>query len=301
VLFALCVARPARADDLSPLPSAYGIYALDHGELKPLLSYSWGVTAADQKQRQTFSSGVSLVVYAKWIGDSKLDPKSIWLCDWRTMDDEPRPKMNEVTAQVKDHPDMVTVTLPGGFKPGLYSLGMRKEDYRFGVETTDTEAFWQSALEGGTNRWHAHEYLGAACFQRSDLDGALDHWKRCVELKPSLYETHNNYALALMAKGRPDEAVSEYKAAVDLDGGQAAVRINYADALRMARRVDEANVQYQEAARLFFNDGVSCSSSGKWDGAISAFKEALKLKPDYAEAQQQLDMAEKHKQDGSKQ
>jgi Flp pilus assembly protein TadD len=296
------VAMPAAVDEPAALPASYGIYALDHGVLTPLQNDPWGSNPPEERLHRTFSGDVSLVIYQKWIGNSAYDPKSIWLCDWRTMDDAPRPKTHEVTAPVKNHPDMMLMTLPGGFQPGLYSVGMYKGDYRFGVETTDPEAFWKSALSEKENRWHAHEYLGSYDFTRGDTKGALEHWKRCVALRPSLYEVHNNYGIGLVALGRIDEALAEYKIAVDLDGQQAAVRMNYADAFRMARRYEEAITQYREVIRLnsgnagaWLNLGVAAYDEGKVDEAEAAFKEALKIKPDYAVAKKNLDVLEKRK------
>ena len=288
--------------ELAQLPPTYGVYALDKGELTPLFQDSYGKTPEEQKRCQRFSGDVSIVVFQKWLGEPEPDMKSIYLGDWRTMDDKPKPKIDEVIRPVKNHPEMVVVSMPGGFKPGLYSLGIMKTDYRFGVETDDPEAYWQSVFKENPNRWHAHEYLGAFCYQRGDIDGAIGHWSKCAELRPDLAETHNNYGLALTAKGRTDEALEQYKIAAGLAGTFLPVLFNYADGLRIAKHYEEALEQYQRIAQLspenavvYLDTGVTYYQLGRYDQAVDSFKKAIQLKPGYADAEKDLKLVEERR------
>jgi len=167
----------------------------------------------------------------------------------------------------------------------------------------DKERLWRDTLSKNEKSWQAHSHLGAILFMRGDFDGALENWKRSVELKPYLYEVHNNLGLALSAKGRLPEALEQYKMAVDIDSNQPAVVMNYADGLRLSRQYDEAVKQYIKVLKLspsppaLLNLGVTFFAMGKTDDAINCFKQALQMAPGYPDAQRNLEVALQRKRE----
>jgi tetratricopeptide (TPR) repeat protein len=66
----------------------------------------------------------------------------------------------------------------------------------------------------------------------------------------------------------------------------------------MKGQVDKAIRQYHEAIRLkpnhanaYYNLGLALAVKGQVDEAIRQFQEALRLKPDHADARRNLDLA----------
>ena len=152
---------------------------------------------------------------------------------------------------------------------------------------------WLDTLAKNPHSWQAHSHYGAILYTEGDIDGALEHWTKCVELKPYIYEVHNNYGLALMAKGRMDEALAEYKIAVDIDNTQFPVVMTYAAGLRIAKHYDEAITQYKTLLKIsdgnpspvvYLDMGVSYFEMGRLDDSIEAFENALRIAPQYGDA-----------------
>ncbi|MGB8353555.1 MAG: tetratricopeptide repeat protein [Chthoniobacteraceae bacterium] len=171
---------------------------------------------------------------------------------------------------------------------------------------SDKKNLWLDTLAKNPHSWQAHSHYGAILYNEGDVDGALEHWTRCVELKPYIYEVHNNRGLALMKKGRMDEALEEYKKAVDIDNTQFPVVMNYADGLRIARHFDEAIKQYKRLLELsaenpspivYLDMGVSYFEMGRLDDSIDAFESALRIVPQYTAARQDLDRVLQAKQE----
>ena len=283
-------------DDLAKKPDAQGFYAVDGGDLLRLAGFGPGTVNAAKSH--LLSARPCFVMYEKRLNGHPPEAGSIFGWDWRFLDVKTHPHVAFVTQAVPGHPDMLLLMPAETLKPGLYSVRTSTEEAEFGVETPDEEAFWREVLLDQPDSWHAHSHLGAVLWEKHDIDGALEQWKRAVELSPQLYETHNNYALALNAKGRVDEALEQLKQAVAA-GGHGEVRMNYANALINAKHYDEAMAQYGAIlkenpanAQALSSMGVCYFQQGKWAAAVDCFQNALKIAPDYLDAKRYLESAE---------
>jgi tetratricopeptide (TPR) repeat protein len=83
--------------------------------------------------------------------------------------------------------------------------------------------------------------------------------------------------------------------------------MNNAENLRLSKRYDEALGQYRDLLRVIPNNpivlkymGITYFSAGRIDDAINAFRESLKYAPNDFEAQQNLEVALKAKEQKSK-
>ncbi len=134
--------------------------------------------------------------------------------------------------------------------------------------------------------------LGAVLNSKGDHDGAIAEFREAIRLKPDFAEAHNNLGVDLDAKGDRDEF-----AEVAANSARRSSRGKYAKRQPRERPkgrkgdFDGAITSYREAIRLkpdlayaHSNLGGALDAKGDHDGAIAACREAIRLKPDYAEA-----------------
>jgi tetratricopeptide (TPR) repeat protein len=110
----------------------------------------------------------------------------------------------------------------------------------------------------------ADSYAGQAATktgpdQEAVLNKASEAYTKAIALKPDSAGYHNNYALTLARSKKYDEAQAELTKAAALDP--------------------------QSAGHYYFNLGALYTNSGQSGPAEAAFKKAVELQPDYAEAQ----------------
>lgn len=112
----------------------------------------------------------------------------------------------------------------------------------------------------------ADAYVGLAgtktgADQQAALDKAVESYQKAIALKPDNPAYHNNYALTLAKAKKFDEAQTELNKAAELDPAQ--------------------------AARYYYNLGAVYVNSGQSGPAEAAFKKAIEVNPNYADAQYQ--------------
>lgn len=90
------------------------------------------------------------------------------------------------------------------------------------------------------------------------LAKAVDAYQKAIALKPDAPEYHNNFALALAAEKKFPEAQAE---------------------LQKAAQLDAAN-----AGKYYYNLGAVLVNTGQLEPASEAFKKAIEVQPDYADA-----------------
>ncbi len=92
----------------------------------------------------------------------------------------------------------------------------------------------------------------------------MEAFNKAIELKPDDASVHNNYALALVKAKKIPEAQAELTKAAQLDP--------------------------QNAGKYYYNLGAVMVNNGQNDAAGQAFKKAIELDPNYADAQYQYGM-----------
>ena len=71
-----------------------------------------------------------------------------------------------------------------------------------------------------------HERLGRALMARDQLDEAVQHFRRALEIDPSFAGAHNNLGIAYAKQGRFEQALSEVRLALRFDPDHAEARQN---------------------------------------------------------------------------
>jgi len=100
--------------------------------------------------------------------------------------------------------------------------------------------------------------------QQAAMDKGLEAFTKAIEIKPDDAAYHNNYALALAKAKKIPEAQAE---------------------LTKAAQLDPPN-----AGRYYYNLGAVLVNTGQNDAAGEAFKKAIDMDPNYADAQYQYGM-----------
>lgn len=146
----------------------------------------------------------------------------------------------------------------------------------------DAIAHLQAALRITPDSASIHSDLGTALAKSGLPAEAIPEYQAALRLNPDSAIIHNNLGSALQETGRTTEAIAEYQFALRLDPEYADARRNLANALR-APAPDSAEAHY--------GLGVDLSNAGRLTAAIAEFEAALRLRPEYAEAQNNLGVA----------
>jgi DNA-binding winged helix-turn-helix (wHTH) protein/TolB-like protein/Tfp pilus assembly protein PilF len=167
---------------------------------------------------------------------------------------------------------------------GGYGLLPPKETY------PKAKAAAMKALELDDQPAEAHTVLAVAR-ARYDWDwaGAERDFKRALELNPGYAGAHQWYGIfSLVIAEKFDDAIAEAKRAQEIDPLSLATGVNVAIANYFARRFDrsiEQSVKTLEMDPRFIQAyeflGRAYEQKGKYEEAIAAFQEGLKLRSDY--------------------
>jgi len=162
----------------------------------------------------------------------------------------------------------------------------------------DSETLWRTTIARNPDNWLAHNNLGTALSDRGQLDEAMMHFQKAVEIQPDFAETYNNIGIVYWDKGRLDEAIAQFEKALKIQPENPQAYNNLGMVLAQKGLADEAITQFQKAlaiepdyADAHYNIGVILAPKGQLDEAIGQFRIAIALRPDLASAHYNLGMA----------
>lgn len=139
--------------------------------------------------------------------------------------------------------------------------------------------------------------LGINYARNGDFDVALDKFKRALEQDASHAPAHAGIALVYSQRGENEVAETHFKRALQLESGDAFTRNNYGVLLCSLQRYKEAERMFLQAATTsgyrtpesaYTNAGVCAKRVPDLDRAEALLREALKVKPEYPDALQNL-------------
>jgi protein O-mannosyl-transferase len=147
----------------------------------------------------------------------------------------------------------------------------------------DSESLFRHSLAVTSDNAIAEHNLGSALLEApSRLPDAVTHLQAALRLNPDSASTHSDLGTAYARMGRLSEAAAEFQAALRLNPNSEIVRANVQN-LQTEMRADTAERHYAK--------GVDLSNAGRQQDAVAEFEQALRLRPDYAEAQNNLGVA----------
>ena len=167
----------------------------------------------------------------------------------------------------------------------------RNEDYR------SAESLWRTVIDQQPENWGAHGALGSALYTRGDIDGAVRSFRQALAINPNAPRSNSNLGQILLKQDQGPEAIVFLRRALEYDARVVRPDLHHALGLSLeaADRVDEAVSHYRRALELYpnfanahYNLGNALGRQGKLDQAISHFRRALSLNPNYAQAHHNL-------------
>jgi Flp pilus assembly protein TadD len=175
----------------------------------------------------------------------------------------------------------------------LVILGMASWQRTWVYESQET--LWTDTLAKNPNCWVGHSSLGAALFQKGQLDEAVAQYQKALKINPNYAEAHSNLGAALFQKGQLDEAVAQYQKALKINPNYVEAHSNLGVALFQKGQLDEGIAQIQKAleinpnyAEAHGNLGHALLEEGQLDEAMGQIQKALKINPNYVEAHSDL-------------
>ena len=149
----------------------------------------------------------------------------------------------------------------------------------------DGVALFGHAISIDSNNAVAQHLYADALNQKDRLQEAVPHYLDALRIAPSA-NVHSNLAYVLTVLGRFEEAQHHYLEALKLRPGDATL---YNDMEIALARQKSGNVVRKE--ETYFNLGVSATRQGRNKEAIAHFFEALRIRPDFAEAHYNMGVA----------
>ncbi len=127
--------------------------------------------------------------------------------------------------------------------------------------------------------------------EQGKLNEAIQEYRKAISLETNFVEAYNNLGLALIAQGRLKEAIKEFRIAISFQSDFSECHYNLGCALHQQGKLREAIEAYEKAshhglvraADTFHRKGNALRDLGRFEEALQAYKEAVSLKPDFAE------------------
>lgn len=159
----------------------------------------------------------------------------------------------------------------------------------------DTSTLFGQALRNTERNFMAYQILAEEMAKTGDPAGAERYHREAIRIKPAFKQAYNSLGHLLMIQGRQEEAGRLLEETLRIDPAFVPAMKNLGDVRMRQRRFDDAMPLYQKALQLGEEDpellnnyGVALYLKGEKDEAVLKIRAALRLKPDYAEARDNL-------------
>jgi tetratricopeptide (TPR) repeat protein len=143
----------------------------------------------------------------------------------------------------------------------------------------------------------AHNGVANILKDRSDLDTAIEEYRKAIGLDPGVTLFHANLAEALLGRGDLDGSIAEFRRAIELDSKYASAHGNLAGALLRKGDPDASIVEFRRAIDLDpefipFHSGMISALAAKGDtaGFMLERRQVIALAPQSASGQ--IDLAD---------
>ena len=128
-------------------------------------------------------------------------------------------------------------------------LDTLSRDFRPKVAAEDVKGY-EGEIEKHPADAGLHDDVALLYLELGKSDGAIDHFRRSLALKPQSPVAHYNLGTALTVARRLDEAAAEYREALRLDPAYANAHNNLGNVWLAQKNYDEAIREFTEVVRL---------------------------------------------------
>lgn len=159
-------------------------------------------------------------------------------------------------------------------------------------------AHFRRALDLNPNFAQALQNMGMLSVQQGRSKDAVDYFSRAVEAQPLSYTSLTKLGAALAESGQPEEGIEALSRALEVNPRYAPAYANLGIILEREGRIEDAIDRFSRAAQtsgsvdlivqMHYKIGSLMTKKQQPRDAASHFREALRLKPDYAPARQAL-------------
>ena len=153
---------------------------------------------------------------------------------------------------------------------------------------TDMETLWRRTLAKSPDAFLAHNNLGMLLLRRGEVNDAIPHLEKALELQPDFAEAHNNLGEALLRKGQTEQAAAEFAKSLELETNNAPACGNLGHVMLLKGRVDEALALFRRGVAaephnvdLLNNLAYALLTKGQTNEAMAHLQEAVALRPDF--------------------
>ena len=164
----------------------------------------------------------------------------------------------------------------------------------------NSATLFQHAVESTENNHLAHSNLGIFLLRSGNLDQAIDHFRKALEIAPRFAPAHANLGAALRRKGIVDEAVNHLLKALEIRPDIPEAYNNLGIVLAQMGKTQEALEQFSRALEIqpdyivaYYNSGLLLEEQNRIEEARLFFRKILILDPSHVEARQHLDGLER--------
>jgi protein O-mannosyl-transferase len=172
----------------------------------------------------------------------------------------------------------------------LIVTGLTADSYLQTSYWRNGETLWSQALANTSDNALAQSNLGDALMRKGQLDDAVVHLRKALEIKANFAEANNSLGYVLMKKGQLDEAVVHFRKALASNPNFAEANNNLGFVLMKKGQMDDAVVYFRKAVEinpeypnanynLAFALGYALAQKGNMADAITSYRAALRIRP----------------------
>jgi len=180
----------------------------------------------------------------------------------------------------------------------LGTIDIRTQDYPAAISHLRKVIELDSTLVDSTRVARSYLNLGVALDATNDLDGAIGAFKRSIQLRPDNADAYYRlgaaqFRKAATAKDYP-EVIETYKKALELGPTHVNASVAHFFLARMyaatgqnelaVASADEAIKMKPDLAQAYFVKGKALEALGKQDDAVAAYKKAIEKNANYGSA-----------------
>jgi protein O-mannosyl-transferase len=125
----------------------------------------------------------------------------------------------------------------------------------------DTESLWTYTLNISPDNDVAHAGLAGIQFARGDLETAISHYRRALEIRDGNSAAHYGLALALARQRKVDEAIAHWEKSLEIQPDNSAARNYLGTALASSGRDREAIAQWEQTLEYDPENGDAANNS----------------------------------------